>query len=92
MIVALFQKQLNKRNHSHKLMMMKLRQLCGVVNQETSEGVGFDYAAFMAERESCSRNSAITYFMRECGVLPRSDSVEVKGLIQINSVSIFCSC
>ena len=61
---------------SHKLMMMKLRQLCGVVNQETSEGVGFDYAAFMAERENCSRNSAITYFMRECGVIPRAESVE----------------
>ena len=56
-------------------MMAKLRQLAGIVNK-SDEGVGFDYAAFMAERECCSRNSAITYFMRECGVIPPEDSVE----------------
>lgn len=33
----------------HNLMMNKLRQLCGIVNP-SSEGLGFDYAAFMAER------------------------------------------
>ena len=60
-------------------MMQKLRQLCGIIKQESSEGVGFDYAAFMAERENCSRNSAIAYFMRECGVIPSADSVEVMG-------------
>ena len=66
---------------SHKLMMQKLRQLCGIIKQESSEGVGFDYAAFMAERENCSRNSAIAYFMRECGVIPGADSVEVMGFL-----------
>ena len=64
-------------------MMTKLRQLGGIVNQEGSEGLGFDYSAFMSERESCSRNSAITYFMRECGVIPASESVEVKGSIYV---------
>ena len=72
----------NKIKFSHKLMMTKLRQLGGIVNKDSGEGLGFDYSAFMSERENCSRNSAITYFMRECGVIPASDSVEVKGPIQ----------
>ena len=69
-------------------MMQKLRQLCGIIKQESSEGVGFDYAAFMAERESCSRNSAIAYFMRECGVIPGADSVEVMGFYLITIILI----
>ena len=44
----------------------------------------------MAERENCNRNSAITYFMRECGVIPPEDSVEeaLDTYTQFNNLTV----
>ena len=44
----------------------------------------------MAERENCNRNSAITYFMRECGVLQPEDSVEeaLDTYTQFNNLTV----
>ena len=72
-------------------MMGKLRQLCGIIDASgDNSGLGFDYAAFMAERDNCNRNSAITYFMREWGVIPKGDSVEevLDTYTQFNNITV----
>ena len=44
----------------------------------------------MSERENCNRNSAITYFMKECGVIPPEASVEeaLDTYTQFNNLTV----
>ena len=43
------------------------------VTETGGDTVGFDYSAFLSERESANQNAAIAYFMRENGCFPKSD-------------------
>ena len=55
----------------HRRFLEKLRKIAGISSKDDNS-IGFDYAAFMCERQNCHRNYAIAYYLREKNCLKGS--------------------